>query len=75
MEKDAPVPEDSSLIVCCPVCEARPHEGCHVQPGVLRSESHFERSQFAAKVRGEGVAQPKSHKLETLLQHRRKVEN
>jgi hypothetical protein len=72
MKKDAPVLEDPSHIVLCPVCEARPHESCHVQPGVLRPESHLERNDFAAKVRGD--AQPKPHKVES-LQHGRKMEN
>jgi len=66
MKMDATVPEDPSLIVLCPVCEARPHEKCHVQPGVLREESHLERNDFAAKVRGDGIPQPKSNRLQSL---------
>ena len=73
MKMDVPVLEDPSLIVLCPVCEARPHEPCHVQPGVLRPESHFERSQFAAKVRGDSAVQP--HRMESLQRHRRRMEN
>ena len=75
MKMDVPVPEDLSLKVLCPICEARPHEPCHVQLGVLRPEAHLERIQFAAKVRGDSAAQPKPHKLESLQRHHRKMEN
>jgi hypothetical protein len=39
--------EDPALEVACPVCEAAPGERCHVQRGVIRLDSHWERLQLA----------------------------
>jgi hypothetical protein len=39
--------EDPALEVACPVCEAAPKERCHVQRGVIRFDSHWERLQLA----------------------------
>ena len=44
--KTAEMIEDTSLKVVCPVCEAPPGERCHVQRGVVRSESHRERRYY-----------------------------
>jgi hypothetical protein len=38
---------EPALNVVCPVCEASRDEPCHIQPGVLRSESHTERIELA----------------------------
>jgi hypothetical protein len=51
------IPEDLALEVACPVCEAPVQEGCHVQPGVLRSESHLERIELGREVEIERLAE------------------
>jgi hypothetical protein len=41
------VRDDSSLEVDCPVCDAKRKERCHIQPGVVRFESHLDRMEYA----------------------------
>jgi hypothetical protein len=38
---------DLSLKFVCPVCGAGSQERCHVQVGIIRSESHAERVELA----------------------------
>jgi hypothetical protein len=38
---------DPSLMFVCPVCEAARGEPCHLQIGVVRFESHYERKNLA----------------------------
>jgi len=38
---------DSALDFTCPICDAKRGERCHVQPGVIRFESHSERAFLA----------------------------
>jgi hypothetical protein len=45
-----------ALNVVCPICDAARYEECHVQIGVLRSESHTERTELAANEQLDTVA-------------------
>ena len=38
---------DPSLMFVCPVCDAAWGEPCHLQIGVVRFESHYERKNLA----------------------------
>jgi hypothetical protein len=48
---------DPALNVDCPVCEAALGVRCHVQPGVVRFDSHFERKELAEARRLERIAE------------------
>lgn len=75
MEKDVPVAENAALEAMCPVCDAPPQEWCHVQPGVVRSESHFERNELASEAKVERLAQTRPYELLALQRNRRRLDN
>ena len=66
------LPEDPALEVVCPVCEATANERCHVQPGVLRFDSHLERKELASEVEIERLAETEQYKVLPLRGGRRK---
>jgi hypothetical protein len=68
------VREDASLEVACPVCEAAPQERCHVQAGVIRAESHFERIELASELGDERPAETRPHTLLASRRNRRRLD-
>ena len=75
IKNDDQPPDDPALGVACPVCEAAPQERCHVQPGVLRLESHLERMELAAEVKNERLAETRQYKLLAVQRNRRRFDN